>query len=301
MDEAQDTNAAQWEIIEKLVEEYFSGSSEADERRRTLFMVGDFKQAIYGFQGTDPTRFSEAREHFKRRAEELTDAEDTLDLFKRRTREFRDLSIAASFRSTQPVLDVVNAVIAELGHGALALTEPPPAHIAHHRDRPGEVELWQPFAPEFDEEGDEGEESWIMLRARQYAEVLAERIRELVREAPYLASTGRALTAGDILVLVRSRGELASLIVARLFSAGVPVAGVDRLHLHEPLAVQDLIAAVKFAVQPNDDLSLACLLVSPLIGWDQDQLRALAWDRKGSLWRRASAEFGGERRLQVSP
>ncbi len=296
VDEAQDTNAAQWEIIEKLVEEYFSGSSEADERRRTLFMVGDFKQAIYGFQGTDPTRFSEAREHFKRRAEELTDAEDTLDLFKRRTREFRDLSIAASFRSTQPVLDVVNAVIAVLGHGALALAEPPPAHIAHHRDRPGQVELWQPFAPEFDEEGDEGEESWITLRARQYAEALAERIRELVREAPYLASTGRALTAGDVLVLVRSRGELASLIVARLFSAGVPVAGVDRLHLHEPLAVQDLLATVKFAVQPNDDLSLACLLVSPLIGWDQDQLRALAWDRKGSLWRQLrqkSAENSG--------
>jgi ATP-dependent helicase/nuclease subunit A len=107
----------------------------------------------------------------------------------------------------------------------------------------------------------------------------------MVEEAPVLASTGRPLTPGDILVLVRSRGELASLIVARLFSAGVPVAGVDRLHLHEPLAVQDLLAAVKFAVQPNDELSLACLLVSPLIGWDQEQLRALAYGRKGSLWR----------------
>ena len=116
----------------------------------------------------------------------------------------------------------------------------------------------------------------------------------MVEEAPVLASTGRPLTPGDILVLVRSRGELASLIVARLFSAGVPVAGVDRLHLHEPLAVQDLLAAVKFAVQPNDDLSLACLLVSPLIGWDQDRLRELAYGRKGSLWRelrQRAAEF----------
>jgi ATP-dependent helicase/nuclease subunit A len=285
VDEAQDTNAAQWDIIEKLVEEYFSGSSEAEERRRTLFMVGDFKQAIYGFQGTDPKRFSEARAHFKRRAEELTDAEDTLDLFKRRTREFRDLSIAASFRSSQPVLDLVNAVIADLGHGALALGEPPPAHLAHHRDRAGQVELWQPFTPDVDDEAEEGEESWISLRARQYADALAQRIRDMIEEAPYLPSTKRPLTPGDILVLVRSRGELASLIVARLFSAGVPVAGVDRLHLHEPLAVQDLIAAVKFAVQPNDDLSLACLLVSPLIGWGQEQLRALAYGRKVSLWR----------------
>ena len=287
IDEAQDTNAAQWEIIHRLVEEYFSGSAEAEERHRTLFMVGDFKQAIYGFQGTDPERFREAREHFRRRAEELAGAPSPV--------EFRDLSIAASFRSAQPVLDLVDAAIATLGHEAFALSERPPRHAAFNRDRPGKVELWRPFAAEqADDDSDEGEERWIALRDRRYAEALAERIRALVGEAPLLASTGRRLTPGDILVLVRSRGELASLIVARLFSAGVPVAGVDRLHLHEPLAVQDLLAAIRFAVQPDDDLSLACLLVSPLIGFDQDQLRTLAFGRKGSLWRalrQRSGEF----------
>ena len=285
VDEAQDTNAAQWEIISQLVGEYFSGSSESEERHRTLFMVGDLKQAIYGFQGTDPKRFEQARRQFRERAALLRDSEDTLDLFTRRTREFRDLSISASFRSSQAVLDVVDAFIGQLGHGALALSEAPPRHLAHDRERPGKIELWQPFAPEFQEEDDEGEERWVSLRARQYADALAERISDLVNEAPYLPSVKRTLSAGDILVLVRSRGELASLIVARLFSAGVPVAGVDRLHLHEPLAVQDLLAAVKFAVQPNDDLSLACLLVSPLMGWDQEQLRSLAYGRKVSLWR----------------
>ena len=277
VDEAQDTNAAQWEIIEELVAEYFSGSSETEQKRRTLFMVGDFKQAIYGFQGTDPQRFREAREHFKRRADELSSEQAAT--------EFRDLSIAASFRSAQPLLDVVDAVIDTLGPERLGLTRRPPRHEAHHRTRPGQVELWQPFTPEFDEDEEEGEESWITVRARQYADALAARVRNLVDEAPDLPSTGRALTPGDILVLVRSRGELASLIVARLFSAGVPVAGVDRLHLHEPLAVQDLLAAMKFAVQPNDDLNLACLLVSPLIGLDQEQLRSLAFGRKGKLWR----------------
>jgi ATP-dependent helicase/nuclease subunit A len=278
VDEAQDTNAAQWEIIERLVEEFFSGSSEAERRTRTLFMVGDFKQAIYGFQGTDPERFREAREMFKRRAQDLAEADTPT--------EFRDLSIAASFRSAQPVLDVVDAVIQSAGPEALALREAPPPHRAFHATRPGSVELWHPFAIEDSpDESDEGEERWVSLRDRRYAEVLAERIRLMIEDGPVLASTGKPLTPGDILVLVRSRGELASLIVARLFAAGVPVAGVDRLHLHEPLAVQDLLAAVKFAVQPNDDLSLACLLVSPLIGWDQDRLRALAFGRKGTLWR----------------
>jgi ATP-dependent helicase/nuclease subunit A len=285
VDEAQDTNAAQWEIIERLVEEYFSGSSEAEGRHRTLFMVGDFKQAIYGFQGTDPKRFDEARRLFRERAASL-DIGDDLFSYQRRAREFRDLSIAASFRSAQPILDIVDSVIGTVGHGALALLEPPETHRAHHAERPGQVELWAPFATEdADDEAEEGEERWITLRDRLYADALAERIRALVAEAPWLASTDRALTPGDILVLVRSRGELASLIVARLFAVGVPVAGVDRLHLHEPLAVQDLLAAIRFAVQPNDDLSLACLLVSPLIGWDQDRLRSLAWNRPGRLWR----------------
>ena len=292
VDEAQDTNAAQWEIIERLVEEYFSGSSESEGRHRTLFMVGDFKQAIYGFQGTDPKRFDEARQLFRGRATALSVGDDLFS-YQRRAREFRDLSITASFRSAQPILDVVDSVIATVGHQALALVEPPDPHRAHHSERAGRVELWRPFATEdTDDEADEGEERWVTLRDRYYAEALAERIRAMVKEAPMLASTGRPLTPGDILVLVRSRAELASLIVARLFTAGVPVAGVDRLHLHEPLAVQDLLAAIRFAVQPNDDLSLASLLVSPLIGWDQDRLRSLAWNRPGRLWRELRQRAG---------
>jgi ATP-dependent helicase/nuclease subunit A len=285
VDEAQDTNAAQWDIINRLIEEFHSGSSESEDRFRTFFMVGDFKQAIYGFQGTDPELFNEVRQALKERAESRRGGDDLFSYLES-VREFRDLSIAASFRSAQPVLDVVDAVIGELGFAELALPEPPQPHRAHHEDRPGQVELWQPFAiEESEDESDEGEERWVSLRDRFYADHLAERIQRLVEEASVLASTGRPLTPGDILVLVRSRGELASLIVARLFGRGVPVAGVDRLHLHEPLAVQDLLAAMKFAVQPNDDLSLACLLVSPLIGWDQDRLRELAYGRPSSLWR----------------
>ena len=76
------------------------------------------------------------------------------------------------------------------------------------------------------------------------------------------------------MILVKRRGELASLIVARLYAEGVPVAGVDRLRLNAPLAVQDLLAAIRFVLQPDDDLTLASLLVSPLIGWSQDELMA---------------------------
>jgi ATP-dependent helicase/nuclease subunit A len=282
VDESQDTNAAQWEIVQALAAEYFAGEGAAEGRHRTVFMVGDFKQAIFRFQGTDPEEFRKAREWVRDHSAAVREAHEVdRDWL---PPEFRDLSIDASFRSAQPVLDVVDAVIREVGYRNFGLHEESNPHRAFFDKRPGLVELWKPFAAEDNDNGDLGEEGWLEEEERRYAGELARQVRRWLDEAPVLASTRRPLSAGDVLVLVRSRGELASLIVARLFAEGVPVAGIDRLHLHKPLAVKDLLAAVGFAVQPLDDLNLANLLVSPLIGWTQQQLYDLAHDRKAALW-----------------
>jgi len=275
VDEAQDTNSDQWAIVRALAEEFFAGEGAAPAHR-TLFMVGDFKQAIYGFQGTDPREFEGARDHFRQLAEAAQEAVAESEVGF--VRPFHDLSIARSFRSAQAVLDVVDSVIAEIGAERMGLPDVPDLHRAHHTERSGVVELWRPFEPKADEEGgEEGEEGWIAEPVRRFAVELARKVRAWLDD-------NAALSPADILILVRSRGELASLIVARLFAEGVPVAGIDRLHLSSPLAVKDLIAAVTFAVQPLDDLNLANLLVSPLIGWSQDQLYELAFDRKVPLW-----------------
>jgi ATP-dependent helicase/nuclease subunit A len=281
VDESQDTNRAQWDIVQALAAEYFSGSSEADCAHRTIFMVGDFKQAIFSFQGTDPHEFKRAADWVRDQSEALQAA--ALERDELAVLDYRDLSIESSFRSAPAILDAVDAVIAEVGHAAMGLPQPPNPHRAHHAGWPGEVVLWKPYTLN-DQADDEGEEGWLGEDERLYAGDLAREVRGWIDAKPVLATTKRPLSAGDILILVRSRGELASLIVARLFEEGVPVAGIDRLHLHKPLAVRDLLAAVQFAVQPLDDLNLANLLVSPLVGWDQDQLRALACGRKGRLW-----------------
>ncbi|MDQ3144366.1 MAG: UvrD-helicase domain-containing protein, partial [Pseudomonadota bacterium] len=283
VDEAQDTNADQWAIVEALAAEYFNGQSESDDRWRTLFMVGDFKQAIFGFQGTDPRQFDRFRNLVAERAAAAGEAALDSDAW---AREFRDLSIDASFRSAPAVLEAVDALIDEVGHEAMGLTRRPNRHAAHHASRPGEVLWWPPFAPpeRYDDDGDAGEEGWVAEPVRLYADALAKQVRDWLEEGAPLASTNRPLCAGDILILVRSRSELASLLVARLYAHGVPVAGIDRLHLSKPLAVKDLLAAVGFAVQPYDDLNLAGLLVSPIIGLDQQALFDLAHDRTGSLW-----------------
>ena len=114
VDEAQDTKADQWAIVDALASEYFSGQSETELRWRTLFMVGDYKQAIFGFQGTDPKQFDTFRDLVAERAAAAADAARDSEGW---AREFRDLSIDASFRSSPPILQLVDALIDEVGTG----------------------------------------------------------------------------------------------------------------------------------------------------------------------------------------
>ncbi len=277
VDEAQDTNSRQWTIIGALVEEFFAGEGARGGVMRTLFTVGDFKQAIFGFQGTSPRAFAQARDHFR----ELADQAE---------HDFHDLSLDESFRSTPAVLETVDATVAALGVDAFGL----PPQIVLHRSAnvfPGIVGLLKPVSAvpgngEDDEEAEpEGEEDWFSDQDRMLAERIAGQIKAWLDTGRMLESKGRAMRPGDVMILLRKRGALARLIVARLYEAGVPVAGVDRLRLQAPLGVQDLMAALRFASQPEDDLTLACLLVSPLIGWSQEELLARAVPRKGGLWR----------------
>ena len=273
VDEAQDTNARQWAIVAALAGEFFAGEGARGGRHRTIFTVGDFKQAIFGFQGTDPAQFEFARIAFSRRAAEAN-------------RDVHSLSLDKSFRSTPPVLAVVDRLMSELGAEAFGLPEDAPRHLSARSHLPGQVTLWRPVSKEnANDVADEGEEGWIDDATRDFATRLARQIKAWLAEPLWLEGKGRALRPEDILILVRRRGTLASLLVARLHAEGVAVAGVDRLRLNAPLAVQDLLAAVRFAVQPEDDLTLASLLVSPLFGWSQDDLYALGFGRRSSLWR----------------
>jgi ATP-dependent helicase/nuclease subunit A len=272
VDEAQDTNPRQWAIVASLASEFFVGEG-AVTANRTIFTVGDFKQAIFGFQGTSPIAFEAARLRFAIAAE-------------MGGKPIADLTLDQSYRSTPPILAVVDGLIGRLGADALGLPDPPSGHRSARGELPGSVLLWAPVSAVGDDEIDDSEENWIDDATRRFADRLARQVRAWLDEPLWLGARGRPVRPEDILILVRRRGELAGLIVARLHAEGVPVAGVDRLRLAAPLAVRDLLAAIRFALQPEDDLTLAALLVSPLLGWSQDALYDLAHDRGGiGLWR----------------
>ena len=91
---------------------------------------------------------------------------------------------------------------------------------------------------------------------------------------------------GDILVLVRQRGPLFEAIIRALKNEDIDVAGADRLVLTEHIAVMDLLALADALLLPEDDLALATVLKSPLFGLTEDDLFALAWDRRARCARR---------------
>ena len=102
-----------------------------------------------------------------------------------------------------------------------------------------------------------------------------------------LEAKGRPIHAGDILILMRERGVLMDRLVRGLKQRGVAVGGADRLKLKQHIWVQDLLALARFLLLPGDDFSLACILKSPLIGLQEDDLYALSHARgEETLWQR---------------
>ncbi len=269
VDEAQDTNVNQWRIVAALAGEFFAGDGARQGVLRTIFTVGDYKQAIFGFQGTDPQAFNAAEIAFTRMAGEHDEP-------------ITRLSLDRSFRSTPPVLAVVDQLIAHLGAAAFGLPDDVPLHEAAKKG-PGRVLLWPPVSAIEADEIAAGEEGWLDDATRLFADKLARQVKAWIDAAPWISTKGRPLRPEDVMILVRKRGELAALLVARLHAHGVPVAGIDRLRLDAPLAVKDLLAAARFALQPGDDLNLASLLVSPLFGLTQQHLFDVAFDRRVGL------------------
>src|SRR5271165_2643734 len=141
IDEAQDTNPDQWEIVAALAEEFFAGES-ARDRTRTIFAVGDAKQSIYSFQRADPLAFLRMRRHFEQR---IAAAQQ----------EWRVVPLEISFRSTEPVLQAIDAIFRhQAAYDGVALDGGEIRHVPARTGQAGLVELWPPVVPQPDEASD---------------------------------------------------------------------------------------------------------------------------------------------------
>lgn len=284
VDEAQDTSPRQWDVIEKLADEFASGDGARDEEMdRTLFVVGDKKQSIYSFQGADPREFDLKRASFEEslRAANL---------------KFQNQSLDYSFRSSPAVLRAVDQTFNTLPDPRMgqAMT-----HIAFKDALPGRVDIWPVVKADKTKEEEPHWTDPVDRKSEQHhtvilADQIAEEIKYLIDGEHYIPDEAkdrsmvrRRITAGDFLILVRGRKTgLFSEIIRACKAAKLPIAGADRLKVGAELAVRDIGALLSFLATPDDALSLATALRSPLFGWSEQELFTLAHYRpvKQDLW-----------------
>ena len=247
LDEFQDTSRIQWKVLGSFIDEVIQDSGGG----RSLFYVGDTKQAIYSWRGGDPKLFFDIFDHYNRGSGQRVFA--------------RDLKV--SYRSAKEIIDVVNKVFRAIEDHAEALDLPERSVEAwNHAWREHEVlEREEPLAGyvRWDAvEAEEGDENPIHLRV---AEILEE-----------VQPWKRKLSCG---VLTR-KNEEASSIAALLQARGIPVSveGKSNPCNDNPLGIA-LLAAFRVAGFPEDTLSLTLLRSSPLgvlLGEGVESFRASA-------------------------
>ena len=269
VDEAQDTSPIQWSVIQSLAQDFFSGES-ARNVVRTLFAVGDEKQSIYSFQGARPERFSEESQRTRQRVSQSGLA-------------FSTVRLPLSFRSTSDVLAAVDHIFTPAGNArGLSADGEPVVHRSNRIGHPGAVDLWEMIAPDVTIKEEDWTAPFDATPESAPAAILARRIAHAIgdlvgKETIVEKSKERLIEAGDILVLVRKRDAFVNALTRALKRRdNIPVADADRLRLTSHIAVQDLVALGRFLLLPEDDLSLAALMKSPLLDLTEDDIFAVA-------------------------
>jgi ATP-dependent helicase/nuclease subunit A len=273
LDEVQDTAPAQWKIAEAIADEFFAGIG-ASTQPRSIFAVGDAKQSIFSFQGADLISFESYRAKFRNRA---------LDA----GAKWLDGELSVSFRSTAPILNLVDAVFAGPAHAGVATPGVQLVHGISRQGQAGSVRLWPlavaEAAPDLAAWAVPDEYASEVSAKSVLAVQIAQHIKARLAAKEILPSRGRAITAGDFLILVRHRDELVTAITRALKGLKIPVAGLDRMTLTEQQAVSDLLALCDALLLPADDLAFAQYLASPLGGLSDASLMELAIGRNGAL------------------
>ncbi len=267
IDEFQDTNPTQWRLILPLLEEIAAGS----ERQRSLFIVGDAKQSIYRFRRGNPRL--------------LTCAADWMQQHLGAAR----LHLDHSWRSSPLIMECVNTLFQHPGmQGLLEDFQP---HTTHRQSHWGRVELWPLIEADSPAGTDTatGELRNPLLQPRPHypdrrhyreGEAIAARIRELVDDG--------VADYNDVLILMRSRTHLAE-YEAALRDHQIPYLSLDRGTLLQSLEIRDLEALLVVLMTPQDNLSMAHALRSPIFSASDADLMLIAAQNAGSWYERLQA------------
>ena len=264
VDEAQDTSPMQWSIIKALVDDFFSGESRAISPR-SIFIVGDEKQSIMGFQGANINQTKEFYDFLQHKSDN----------------NLVNVEMSVSFRSGQKILQLVDAVFSQknLQDSICKIGKYSP-HISY-RKTAGLAELWAFETSNVKTEQPNNSSIFSNFLNQEnlsnhkdiLAKFIANKIKNWVDNKKIIADKQRPIDYGDIMILVRNRQNGLIEKLANNFSQlKIPFVSVGKIKFSENLLIQDFLSLARFSLLPIDCFNLACLLKSPFFNIDESKL-----------------------------
>ncbi|MUV36562.1 ATP-dependent helicase/nuclease subunit [Lentibacillus sp. JNUCC-1] len=278
VDEYQDTNLVQETILQLVSDEEGAGNR---------FMVGDVKQSIYGFRHAEPSLFLDK---YKRFAKDREPGER--------------IDLARNFRSRKEVLSGANYIFrqildedlgdmvydeaAELIYGNMSYDEMPAS-----APDPELILIDREASDEYETDAQDGDEDYLDLeKAELEARAYADKIKTWIgqKEAKPMQvvdkATGkqRDLQFRDIVILQRGM-SWAPTIVDELKKQGIPVYAELSTGYFAAIEVKILLNTLKVIDNPRQDIPLASVLRSPIVGLNEEALTQIRLaDRRGTYY-----------------
>ncbi|OAX47287.1 helicase-exonuclease AddAB subunit AddA [Paenibacillus sp. AD87] len=285
LDEYQDTNTVQEDIVRLI----------SRENPGNRFMVGDVKQSIYRFRLAEPGLFlNKYRQYVANSDMEMDGERESLHAGRR-------IDLARNFRSRAEVVHSVNMLFKQLmNEGVAEIAYDERAQLAYGATFPAETLGDEAYTPELilidrqgggpdltestDENGDalpSAElESAELETAQLEARAMARRIREMVGDTdkPALNVYDKALKSmrparyGDIVILLRSALMWAPLMIEEFRQQGIPAGGEQSKGYFQATEVEVMLSLLQIVDNPRQDIPLASVLRSPIVGLDEEEL-----------------------------
>ncbi|WP_339256480.1 helicase-exonuclease AddAB subunit AddA [Paenibacillus sp. FSL R5-0713] len=307
LDEYQDTNTVQEDIV-KLI---------SRENPGNRFMVGDVKQSIYRFRLAEPGLFMNKYRQYGANMHEDRNGEDRLN------RTGQRIDLARNFRSRAEVVHSVNMIFRQLmNEGVAEIAYDERAQLAYGATFPSETLGDEAYTPELmlidrqgggpdltdgmDENGDAAVsaelESAELETAQLEARAIARRIREMVGDTDQPAlhvydkalQTMRPARYGDMVILLRSTLMWAPLMIEEFRQQGIPAGGEQSKGYFQATEVEIMMSMLQLVDNPRQDIPLASVLRSPIVGLDEEELAQIRLGDKRQSFYDAVITAAGE-------
>lgn len=305
LDEYQDTNSVQEEIVRLI-------SRETPGNR---FMVGDMKQSIYRFRLAEPGLFLDKYRSFGSHPiddpSEITNESSSGSV----------IDLARNFRSRMEVVNAVNMIFRQIMNETVAeINYDERAELVYGANFPGAAEKGPDtfFAPELllidrgstagksDETSEDGEaplqesEAIESETAQLEARAIARRISQMTGMtggSPLLIydkglKIMRPVIYGDIVILLRSARIWTPLIIEELRMEGIPAYGDLNKGYFEATEVEIALSLLKIVDNPQQDIPLAGVLRSPVVGLTEEELATVRMCSQGPYFQAVQMAVG---------